>query len=248
MREFRWDIFIEFYFKIIPYISVTLEYVIGSILFGTVIGAFVAAGRLSKKKLFRGIAAGYITIMRCVPSIVLLFLVYYGLPMVLEQKFNIIMGDADTIVYVILTFSLLLGSSIAEILRTAYLSVPQGQFEAAVMVGLSPVQAFFRIILPQAFRVALPNYGNIFIFMLKEGALAYTIGFQDVLGRGLYLNGLKTNVFSLETYVALTLVYWPCTLLLEFIFGKLEKKLRVDEESKEKHIRKKKRKVVEEYV
>ncbi len=232
MRPFRWDIFFEFYVKVLPYILVTLEYVAGSIFFGTIIGGTIAAGRLSKKRWLRILAGAYITIMRCVPSIVLLFLVYYGVPMVLEQQFGILLEDNGVIVYVIITFSLLLGASISEILRTAYLSVPKGQYEAALMIGLSPIKAFIRIILPQTLSVALPNYGNIFIFMMKEGALAFTIGLQDVFGRGVYLNGLKANVFSLETYVALTFVYWPCTMLLEVLFNYLEKKSRNNKEVK----------------
>ena len=62
--------------------------------------------------------------------------------------------------------------------------------------------------------------------MLKEGALAYTIGLHDVLGRGMYLSGLKANVYNLELYVALTLIYWPCTFILEKIFKAWEKALR----------------------
>ncbi|WP_051437633.1 amino acid ABC transporter permease [Eubacterium xylanophilum] len=226
MRPFRWDILAEFYVKILPYIFVTFEYVILSVLFGTIIGGFIAAGRLSSNKIAGFFASLYITVMRCVPSIVLLFLVYYGVPMVLEQKFGILMEAEEVIVYVVITFSLLLGASISEILRTAYLSVPKGQYEAALMVGLSPLKAFLRIVAPQTLKVAVPNYGNIFIFMMKEGALAYTIGMHDVFGRAFYLNGLKTNVFTLETYVALALIYWPCTMLLELLFHRVEKRLK----------------------
>jgi L-cystine transport system permease protein len=114
----------------------------------------------------------------------------------------------------------------SEIIRTAYLSVPKGQYEAAVMVGLTPVTAIRRIIFPQGFIVALPNLGNIFIFMLKEGALAYTIGLHDVLGRGMYLSGLKANIYNFELYLALTLIYWPLTFILEKIFKAWEKALR----------------------
>lgn len=228
MRVFRWDIFAEFYIKILPYISVTFTYVIASVFFGSCIGMGIAAMRLSKHRFLRGIGSVYVTILRCVPSVVLLFLIYYGLPMFLEQYFGILLGDTDTIIYVIVTFSLMLGASTSEIIRTSYLSVPKGQYEAAVLAGLSEFQAIRRIIFPQAFLVALPNFGNIFIFMMKEGALAYTIGLHDVLGRGYYLNGLKANVFSLETYLALAFIYWPCTLLLEKVFylweGYMQKK------------------------
>lgn len=226
MRAFKWDIFLDFIVKVLPYLSVTLIYVVGSVFFGFLIGLGIAALRLSKSRVLRGIGSVYVTILRSVPSIVLLFIIYYGLPLWFRNRFGIDMSDVSTLVYVIVTFSLLLGSSMSEIIRTAYLSVPKGQYEAAVMVGLTPVQAIRRIIFPQGFIVALPNFGNIFIFMLKEGALAYTIGLHDVLGRGMYLSGLKANVYNLELYVALTLIYWPCTFILEKIFKAWEKALR----------------------
>ena len=226
MRAFKWDIFLDFIVKVMPYLSVTLIYVVGSVFFGFLIGLGIAALRLSKSRVLRGIGSVYVTILRSVPSIVLLFIIYYGLPLWFRNRFGIDMSNVSTLVYVIVTFSLLLGSSMSEIIRTAYLSVPKGQYEAAVMVGLTPVQAIRRIIFPQGFIVALPNFGNIFIFMLKEGALAYTIGLHDVLGRGMYLSGLKANVYNLELYVALTLIYWPCTFILEKIFKAWEKALR----------------------
>ena len=212
--------------KVLPYLSVTLIYVVGSIFFGFLFFLGIAMLRLSKKKVLRGIGSAYVTILRSVPSIVLLFIIYYGLPMLMQNKFSIDMSAVSTLVYVIVTFSLLLGSSMSEIIRTAYLSVPKGQYEAAVMVGLTPVTAIRRIIFPQGFIVALPNLGNIFIFMLKEGALAYTIGLHDVLGRGMYLSGLKANIYNFELYLALTLIYWPLTFILEKIFKAWEKALR----------------------
>ena len=226
MRPFKWDIFIDFIIKVLPYLSVTLIYVVGSIFFGFLIGLGIAMLRLSKKKVLRGIGSAYVTILRSVPSIVLLFIIYYGLPMLMQNKFSIDMSAVSTLVYVIVTFSLLLGSSMSEIIRTAYLSVPKGQYEAAVMVGLTPVTAIRRIIFPQGFIVALPNLGNIFIFMLKEGALAYTIGLHYVLGRGMYLSGLKANIYNFELYLALTLIYWPLTFILEKLFKAWEKALR----------------------
>ncbi len=226
MRPFKWDIFIDFIIKVLPYLSVTLIYVVGSIFFGFLIGLGIAMLRLSKRKVLRGIGSAYVTILRSVPSIVLLFIIYYGLPMLMQNKFSIDMSAVSTLVYVIVTFSLLLGSSMSEIIRTAYLSVPKGQYEAAVMVGLTPVTAIRRIIFPQGFIVALPNLGNIFIFMLKDGALAYTIGLHDVLGRGMYLSGLKANIYNFELYLALTLIYWPLTFILEKIFKAWEKALR----------------------
>ncbi|MCM1176073.1 MAG: amino acid ABC transporter permease [Blautia sp.] len=227
MRAFHPEVMIEFYVKILPYLKVTFTYVFFSLLFGFLVGALVTVMRLSRKKALNCMGSLYITVMRCVPSVVLLFLIFFGLSMVLENCFGSVMRNVGAIVYVTITFSLLLGASTSEIMRSAYLSVSKGQYEAAVMSGLSGWDAFRRIILPQAFHAALPNVGNIVIYMIKEGALAYTIGLQDVLGRGYYLNGLKANVYNMEMYLALTLIYWPCTVLLEHIFAFVEKRFSV---------------------
>lgn len=224
MREFHFEIMVEFYFKILPYLAITITYVFFSLLFGFLLGALTAYFRLSKNRILNGIAGAYITVMRCVPSIVFLFLVYYGLPGLMRDHFGIDMNDVDAIVYVIITFSIMLGAYTSEIMRSAYLSVDHGQFEAAVLVGMDSLTAFRRIIFPQALHAAIPNIGNIIIFMFKEGALAYIIGLQDVLGRGYYLNSLKANAYSMETYLALTLIYWPLTLILEKTFRVLEKR------------------------
>jgi L-cystine transport system permease protein len=223
MRAFHWDIFIEFYVKILPYLSVTFTYVFFSLLFGFVFGVLIVSMRLSRYKILQKIAAGYVTMMRCVPSIVLLFLIYYGLPMFLKAALKVEMKDTSTIVYVIVTFSMLLGASTSELLRAAYLSVDKGQREAAAMAGLSGWDSFRRIVFPQAFYAAIPNIGNIVIYMMKEGALAYTIGLHDVLGQGYYLNGLKANAYAMETYIALALIYWPCTIILEQVFAWVER-------------------------
>ncbi|MBQ2533722.1 MAG: ABC transporter permease subunit, partial [Lachnospiraceae bacterium] len=101
---------VEFYFKILPYLTITITYVFFSLLFGFLLGALTAYFRLSKNRILNGIAGAYITVMRCVPSIVFLFLVYYGLPGLMRDRFGIDMNDVDAIVYVIITFSIMLGS------------------------------------------------------------------------------------------------------------------------------------------
>lgn len=225
MRTFHWDIFLKFYIEILPYLSVTFSYVFFSLLFGFGIGIGITVMKFSGKRILSALASIYISVMRCVPSVVLLFLIYYGLPMMMKGEFGISMDHIGTIVYVIITFSLFLGASTSEIMRAGYLTVGKGQREAGYMVGLSGWQTFYRIIFPQAVRACIPNIGNIIIYMIKEGALAYTIGLQDVLGRGYQLNSLKGNAYSAETYVALALIYWPCTIILEKVFAYIEKKV-----------------------
>src|SRR5699024_1569244 len=128
-------------------------------------------------------ANGYITMMRCTPSIVLLFLVYYGIPAFFEGIFSLDLQDVHTGIFVVITFSLQFAAMMAEVIRSAIEAVDPGQYEAGVSVGLTSAQTYRRIVFPQAFIVAIPNFGNGLISVLQEGALAYTIGFIDIVGK-----------------------------------------------------------------
>ena len=168
---------------LLPYLLVTLEVGLISILTGSILGMLLAWAKLSSHKVVRCAADGYTYVIRCTPSIVLLFIVFYGLPKWMEFAFAIDIDDLSRAVFVIITFTLLFGAYVSEVFRSAYLAVPKGQYEAAVTIGLSPLSAFIHVMLPQAAVIALPNFGNSVINLLKESALAYTIGLIDLLGR-----------------------------------------------------------------
>ncbi|MFD6442547.1 ABC transporter permease subunit, partial [Peribacillus sp. NPDC060186] len=93
----------------------------------------------------------------------------------------------------------------------------------AVSVGLSNTQAYWRIILPQAFVVALPNFGNSLLELMKEGALAYTIGLIDIMGKAELIIAGNYNTHALEIYLALAVIYWILSIAIEQLFLKLEK-------------------------
>lgn len=96
---------------------------------------------------------------------------------------------------------------VSEIFRVAYSAVPRGQYEAAISVGISGWQAFWHIMLPQAAVLALPNFGNSVINLLKEGALAYTIGLIDMIGKGNLIIAKNFGAYGIEIYLACMLVY-----------------------------------------
>lgn len=210
--------------KLIPYLSVTFIVASLSVLFGTLLGFIIAAAKIGKGKIAKKIAYGYTTALRCTPSIVLLFLTYYGIPAI-SKSFGIDLDSVDRIVFVVITFSLQFGASMSEVIRTSYESVDKGQFEAAVSVGLSNMQAYRKVVLPQAFVVALPNIGNSFLSLIKEGALAYTIGLVDITGKAMLIVSSNYNAHGLETYIALSIIYWVLSIAIEQLFLKLEKNL-----------------------
>jgi L-cystine transport system permease protein len=210
--------------KMLPYVPQTFLYVFFSLLFGIILGFVCAMAKLGKNRVLKGIAEGYTTVMRCMPSITVLFLVYYLVPALLRSYLGINIDGMNAIFFVILTFTLFLGASLSEMMRTSYLAVAKDQFEAALSLGLTAFQAFYRIVLPQAFFYSLPNLGNTVIYLLKEGALGYTIGLTDVMGKAYLMNADSYSVHALGIYISLAFIYWPMALILERIFKKLEEK------------------------
>jgi L-cystine transport system permease protein len=192
-------------------------------LFGTVWAVILATFKLGKNKVLRAFANGYTIVMRSVPSIVLLFLSYYSLPPLLQKTLGIDIFDVPAIAFVIVTFTLLLGASLSEIIRSSYLAVGRGQFDAGVSIGLTPFQTVRKIIFPQAFYYAIPNLGNTVIYLLKEGALAFTIGVVDVMGQAYIMNSKSLGSHIPDTYIALAIIYWSLSLIVEYLFKMLER-------------------------
>ncbi len=224
MKVIHFDKIPDFFLLIIPYILQTLEMVLLSLVFGTIVAVFVAWMKLGRNTLLKKIAYAYTTIMRCVPSIVLLFLVYYGVIFFVRARFGIQFSGEHKLAYVVVTFTLFQGANVSEIMRSAYEAVDKGQMEAGLSFGLTPFQTFYRIVFPQAVRYAMPNIGNNIIYLFREGALAYNIGFIDMMGKGMNLKSTYVG-YDMEVYIALAAIYWPLAIILEQIFKRIEKYL-----------------------
>ncbi|WP_302155547.1 amino acid ABC transporter permease [uncultured Dialister sp.] len=221
-RPFSPDIIFTSIPALLPYLAVTLVVGVTSILTGSILGMLLAWAKLSGHKVIRALADGYTYIIRCTPSIVLLFIVFYGLPKFMEAEFGIDMDNLSRAIFVIITFTLLFGAYVSEVFRSAYETVDRGQYEAAVTIGLSPKQAFFRVMLPQAAVIVLPNFGNSVINLMKESALAYTIGLIDLLGRTNLIISKNYGAYGVELYVACLLIYWGLSFLIEQAFLRME--------------------------
>ena len=211
------------FLKIIPYFGVTFGVVLGTIILGTALAIFLFIQKKGEKRIVRGLAEGYINIIRCTPSIVLLFIVYYGIPKIALGLFDIDLNFSSKIIYVIISLALIYSATLSEIIRSAYLALGKAQYEAALSIGLTPLQAVCRIMIPQGLVYALPNLGNSLISLFKEGSLAFTIGLIDMMGAGNLIISRNYGAYSLETYLALAVIYWALTLIIEQIFLRLEK-------------------------
>ncbi|HFI0337211.1 TPA: amino acid ABC transporter permease [Streptococcus suis] len=209
---------LSYVFKFLPEIlyalPLTLWILIVTIVIGSLLGALLAWGQLYGDEVIVSISKGYVFVLRCTPPIVLLFMVFYGLPEFLEWWLGLDVNGWSRTVFVITAMTLLYAATISEVFKSAYLAVPNGQMEAGLSIGLTEFQTFQRILLPQAFRFALPNISNAILNLLKDTALAYTIGLADIMGAGNLLIGRNLGNYSLETYTAVAVVYWSLALLL----------------------------------
>lgn len=217
--HFQLKYFWQYTLKLLPYIRVTIEYVIVALLLGFLIGFVLTIFKVGKNPVLKTIGNIYTAIFRSIPPVVLLFLVYYGLPIFVH------VDSQNRLFYVCVTLTLLSSAMISEIMRSAYNSVPKGQYEAAVTVGLTPFQAIRRIVLPQALNYALPNLSTIIIGLLKDGSLAFTIGLIDVFGKANTLNNVTFSKYVLEIYLSLTLIYWIAAFIIEQIAAAVEAKV-----------------------
>lgn len=225
MRPFDASYILEVLPGLLPYLSVTLLMMLGTVLLGGLLGFLLARAKLSRRRIWRVLANGYTGAMRCTPAIVMLFIVYYGLPELVMGLFQVNINFIHKSVFVLITFTLLYAAVMSEIMRSAYLAVDKGQREAALSIGLTETQCFFRITLPQAVVFALPNFGNSLITLMKEGSLAYTIGLIDVMGQGTLIISRNYGSHALETYIALAVIYWTLTLLFQRAHAILERRL-----------------------
>lgn len=219
-------VFLENFIALLPYLKVTFQVMLGSLILSLLLGFVTAKGSLGKNRFWKAISRGYVNLMRCVPPIVLMFVIYYGAPVLVKDLVGIDINSWDSIYFAIFALSLLHGAGTAELMRASFQAVDQGQREAAVSVGLSEWQAFYRILLPQATVIAIPILGNTIISMLKDGALAYSIGVVDVTGQASYLISMNLGGYVMETYLALALIYWILALITKKLFQILEKRLR----------------------
>jgi L-cystine transport system permease protein len=224
-RPFSLSAFLDGFPRFLEYLPATLAITLLTVLFGLALGAMLAWARLSKHRAGRACSWAYIMSMRCAPAIVLLFIVYYGLPAATQALFHADIEDMPKIVFVVAALTLLFAAAMSETMRSAYLSVDKGQREAAVSAGLSEAQAFWRIVFPQALPAALPNFCNALLGLLKAGALAYTIGMIDMMGAGNLFITQHYGSYTLETYCALALIYWALSIAIEKSLLALERYL-----------------------
>ncbi|MGF9645276.1 amino acid ABC transporter permease [Paenibacillus sp. MABNS29] len=193
----------------------TLYITIVSMFFGLILGLVVAVARLKGSRPVRWLARMYVSIIRGTPVLVQIAVIYYGL-----DDYGVSFGSLTA---ACLALSINTGAYLSETFRGAILAVPQGQTEAAYATGMSAGQTMWRIILPQAVRIAIAPMGNTFVGMLKETSLVSVIGVSELMRQAQLLQAqyLRYMPFLLE----IGLMYWIMSIGFSAILERVEKRL-----------------------
>lgn len=194
-------------------VTVAIVSMAGAIL----LGLLGASAKLSKNRVARELGRAYTTIIRGVPDLVLLLLMFYG-GTVLVQWLACLSGnpgqaDINAFVTGSVVLSFIYGAYATEAFRGAFLAVPKGQMEAAKACGMSRWLAFRRIELPQVWRFALPSLGNVWLVLLKGTAIISVVNLEELTRKAQLMNGPLKMPFSI--YFVAALIYLALTALSE---------------------------------
>lgn len=209
--------------KVLSYLPVTLKIAGLSALFGILLGIIVAFLRIERIPVIHQLLGVYISFARGTPILVQMLIVYYGMPMLLMAVTGIDINRWAKINFVIVAFILNEGAFLSEIFRGAILSIPPGQTEAGYSVGMTKVQSFRRIVLPQAFRVAIPPLGMDLVGLMQGCSLAYMIGVTEIVGGAHFFGTNGRHYF--EAYLSAAIIFIILSLLLRAFFKIIDVKL-----------------------
>ncbi|KXZ39708.1 amino acid ABC transporter membrane protein, PAAT family (TC 3.A.1.3.-) [Alkalithermobacter thermoalcaliphilus JW-YL-7 = DSM 7308] len=200
-----------------------------TVLFGVILGTFLALMRISNNRAISILATSYIEFIRGTPLLVQLYIIYYGLPK-LGVDFSAIplvgiyYGD---FLAGIVTLSLNSAAYVAEIIRSGIQAIDKGQMEAARSLGLNHNYAMRYVIIPQAFKNILPALGNEFIVIIKESSIVSIIGIQDLMYKA---DTVRGNTFQpFEPLIVAALIYFIMTFTLSKLLGTLERRMKVSD-------------------
>ncbi len=205
---------------LIKAIPVTLLMAFAAAAAGWLLGLGIALIRKNKVPVISQICAVFVSFMRGVPMIILLYISYYALPVVVYNYGMSIGREIDlnaipAVLYAVLALMLDQAAYSSEIFRSALSAVDEGQMEACYSVGMTKSQALIRIVLPQAMAIAVPNLSGLFLGLVKGTSLAYYVGVYEITATANLLAMPALNF--IEAYVMTTIIYE----IISFIFNKL---------------------------
>ena len=206
--------------------GITFMLSICGFLLGSIFAVLAAVTKLGKSSTLSLISNSYINIVRGLPELVLIYIVFFETGTILTAITGFFGHEEPVFMPAfavgVLALAIICGAYLAEVFRAAYQSIHKGELEAARSVGMSPHLMFRRIIVPQVLRYALPGIGNIWQFILKESALVSVVGITEIMRQTKVGAGSTKQPFSF--YITAALLFILITTLSGFLFRWLEKR------------------------
>jgi octopine/nopaline transport system permease protein len=194
--------------------AMTIAVALAAYALGILIGSGLAAMKLSRSLILKGIAEVYTTVIRGIPELLVIYLVFFGGGAALRAIASGMFGyegyiDPPLFITGMVCIGVSAGAYAAEVIRGAVQAVPKGQLEAAIAVGMSRSQRFWRILVPQVARFALPGLGNVWQFTLKDTSLISVIGLVEIMRQAAIAAGSTREPFTF--YLVAAILYLGLT-------------------------------------
>jgi His/Glu/Gln/Arg/opine family amino acid ABC transporter permease subunit len=202
---------------------VTISVAVLALVLATFLGALGAAAKLSHGLVRRGIAQAYTSIVRGIPDLVLILLIYFGGSRLVNTVVKALDGgyvDVSKFWAGVIAIGFIYGAYLTETFRGAYIAVPRGQAEAARSLGMRPLPILWKVLMPQILRVAMPGYGNVWMVLVKSTAVVSVIGLEDLVG--LADKAGKASRAPFLFFVAVILVYLTITWVSGLLLRRVE--------------------------
>lgn len=210
------------FLPILSKLNVTMYITLLSTLFAILGGILFAIILRTRVPVLDKIVHFISSFLKGVPPLILLFIFYYSMPMILITlgiKYDL--KNPPKLTFAIIAFSITYIPYMSDMLLSALSTIPKGQMEACHAMGMTTWQGMVHIILPQLVVVAIPNFGNHFVNILKATAIAYMVTIVEMMGAA--KNFAVENQMFLETYVVAALIYWGVCIFFDWMFAQLEK-------------------------
>ena len=209
--QFRWDTVFGSFDFLMSGLQMTLVISAVTLVLAMIMGLIIALMDMSRFAPLRWIGISIGEVIRNTPILVQLLWAYYVLPIVFGVRI-------ESLTALIFGLSLYQAAFISEVYRSGIQGVPKGHREAAQVLGLTPVQSFLRIVMPQAIRMTLPPLASNFVQLIKFSALGAVISVSEITRRGMELSA--TNFRPLETFTFIAVVYflicWPLAMAIRW--------------------------------
>ena len=204
----------------------TLSVALCSLLIAGVLGLLGALMKLSRSRFLRFLATVYTTVVRGVPDLVLMLLIFYGGQLAINE-ISTRLGvktviDINPFIAGVITIGFIFGAYLTETFRGAMMAVPPGQREAGIAYGMTAGGVFSRIVFPQMVRFALPGFTNNWLVLVKSTALVSVIGLSDMMNRASMAAGTTREPFTF--YVAVAVLYLLITTASVLLLKALERR------------------------